>query len=124
MTLLGYALPERIGPGETLEIWLAWWVEVSPPPGSDYHFFSHLVDETEQLRGQHDGVPLPTASWRAGDLMLSRFSIPTPPDLPAGTYSVRIGMYTYPDLQRVPVLDVAGNPAAGFVVLGEGKREE
>jgi hypothetical protein len=27
---------------------------------------------------------------------------------------MRVGMYTYPDLTPVPLLDIAGNPAAHF----------
>ncbi|RME37161.1 MAG: hypothetical protein D6793_04645 [Thermoflexia bacterium] len=118
VALLGYTFPHEAVPGTALEVWLAWWVQAGPPPGSDYHFFVHLLDGEERLRSQHDGVPFPTASWHAGDLVLSRFTVPIPPDLPPGPYTVRFGMYTYPDIQGVPVVDVAGNPMEGAVQLG------
>lgn len=116
--LLGYDLPGEVVPGTPLEVWLAWWVQVGPPPGSDYHFFVHFLDGEGRLRSQHDGVPLPTSSWRAGDLVLSRFTLPIPPDLPAGPYEVRAGLYTYPDIQGVPVVDALGNPMEGSALLG------
>jgi 4-amino-4-deoxy-L-arabinose transferase-like glycosyltransferase len=116
---LGYGMPEMTPAGGTLDVWLAWWVRSLPPPKTSYHFFTHLLDEAGTLRSQHDGVGFPTTSWRAGDLVLSRFSIPVPPDLPPGRYRVWAGLYTHPDVVNVPVLDVAGNPAGDRVALGE-----
>jgi 4-amino-4-deoxy-L-arabinose transferase-like glycosyltransferase len=116
---LGRSVPETATYGETLEVWLAWWVRSPPPPGTRYHFFAHLVNETGALLSQHDGSGFPTASWQAGDLALSRFPIPVPSDLPPGHYSVRAGLYTYPDVVNVSFLDVAGNPAGEQVMLGE-----
>lgn len=118
VVLLGYDLPQTTAPGDTLEVWLAWWVQVGPPLGSDYHFFVHLLDGEGHLRSQHDGVPFPTHSWRAGDLVVSRFAVPIPLDLPAGLYEVRTGLYTYPDIQGIPVVDALGNPVEGAVLLG------
>jgi len=110
-------VPIRVG--SALEVWLAWWVASPPPPGVSYHFFVHLLDEEGRLRSQHDGAGFPTASWRAGDLVLSRFSVPIPEDLSPGRYAVWAGLYSYPDVVNVPVLDVAGNPAADRVALGD-----
>ncbi|HUV90607.1 MAG TPA: glycosyltransferase family 39 protein [Anaerolineae bacterium] len=121
---LGYqvdqAVPDvPIRVGSALEVWLAWWVASPPPPGVSYHFFAHLLDEEGRLRSQHDGAGFPTSSWRAGDLVLSRFSVPIPEDLSPGRYAVWAGLYSYPDVVNVPVLDVAGNPAADMVALGD-----
>jgi hypothetical protein len=110
-------VPIRVG--SALEVWLAWWVASPPPPGVSYHFFVHLLDEEGGLRSQHDGAGFPTSSWRAGDLVLSRFSVPIPEDLSPGRYAVWAGLYSYPDVVNVPVLDVAGNPAADRVALGD-----
>jgi hypothetical protein len=30
---------------------------------------------------------------------------------------MRVGVYTYPDLASVPIMDVAGNPAGDYVEL-------
>jgi hypothetical protein len=116
---LGREVPEAVPPGGGLEVWLAWWVRSAAPPGGDYHFFTHLLDDHGGLRGQYDGVGFPTATWRAGDLVLSRFPISVPADLSPGRYRVVAGLYTYPDVVNVPALDAAGNPTDGRVVLGE-----
>ena len=121
---LGYQMDQTVSVGSALEVWLAWWVASPPPPGMSYHFFAHLLDEEGGLRSQHDGAGFPTASWRAGDLVLSRFSVPVPEDLSPGRYAVWAGLYSYPDVVNVPVLDVAGNPAADRVALGDVAVEE
>ena len=119
VVFLGYEVPHTASVGETLEVWLAWWVRSPPPPGTKYHFFAHLMDEDGMLRGQHDGAGFPASAWSAGDLVLSRFPIPVPADLPPGRCRVFAGQYTYPDVINVPFLDVAGNPAGDRVQLGE-----
>lgn len=118
-TFLAYGLPETVSPGGTLDVWLAWWVRSPPPSGTSYHFFAHLLDEAGMLRGQHDGIGFPTAVWRAGDLVLSRFAITVPAESSPERYQVWAGLYSYPDVINVPVLDVAGNPAGDRVALGE-----
>ncbi len=119
VTFLGRALPSTVRPGETLELWLAWWVEGTPTAGVDVHFFTHLLDEQGALRAQHDGVGFPSAAWRSGDLALQRFTILVPDDMPAGRATVRTGMYSFPDLVGVSVLDTAGNPAGDNLILGD-----
>jgi hypothetical protein len=119
VTFLGYGMADRVPAGETLDVWLAWWVRSLPPHGTRYHFFTHLLDEEGGLRSQHDGIGFPAASWRVGDVVLSRFALPVPSGLSAGWYQVWAGMYTYPDVTNVPILDVAGNPAGDRVALGQ-----
>jgi hypothetical protein len=116
---LGYQVDQAVRAGGVLEAWLAWWVASPPPAGTSYHFFIHLLDAEGRLRSQHDGAGFPTSSWRAGDLVLSRFPVPIPEDLSPGRYTVWAGLYSYPDVVNVPVLDVAGNPAADRVALGD-----
>jgi hypothetical protein len=116
---LGYGMAEKAPAGGTLEVWLAWWVRSPPVHGTSFHFFTHLLDERGTLRSQHDTSGFPTGSWQAGDLVLSRFATPIPSDLPSGRYQVWAGLYAYPDIVNVPILDVAGNPAGDRVLLGE-----
>jgi len=116
---LGYGMAETVPAGGMHEVWLAWWVRSLTSPGADYHFFTHLLDAEGELRSQCDGIGFPATSWRVGDLVLSRFLIPIPPDPSPGRYQVWAGLYTYPDVVNVPALDVAGNPAGDRVALGE-----
>ena len=65
---------------------------------------------------QADGAAFSGYQWRAGDVIISRFLLPptgeTQPPL-----TMRVGMYRFPSLDNVPVLDEAANPAADAVEL-------
>lgn len=52
------------------------------------------------------------------DLVLSRFTIPLPANLEAGSYGLRAGMYSYPDITNVAVVDPQGAPVDEGVNLG------
>jgi hypothetical protein len=118
--LLAYQFGGELQPGGAVEFLLAWWLYASSPPptGTDYHTFAHLVDGEGQRWGQQDLVGFPTSSWRAGDLVLTRFQIESGAEAAPGEYWVNLGMYSYPDVVAAPVLDVAGNPAGDFTVVG------
>jgi hypothetical protein len=111
------ALPAR-ETGGTLSLSLAWWYDSPSAPETNYHSFAHLVDGDGKRWGQHDLSGFATQYWKPGDVVLTRFQIDVPPGIPAGSYWVRLGMYSYPDVVNVPVLDAAGNPASDAVVVG------
>jgi hypothetical protein len=123
--VLAYRFGGDQQPGGVLQLTLAWWLYdgsllprstgLTAERASDYHAFAHLVDGGGQRWGQQDLLSFPSASWRAGDLVLTRFNIQTSPDAPPGEYWVNTGMYSYPGLVAAPMLDVAGNPAADFM---------
>jgi len=102
----------------TLGFSLAWWLNGAPPTETDYHTFAHLVDAAGQRRGQHDLSSFTTTSWMTSDLVVTHFRIETDVQLPSGEYWVHLGMYSYPEIINVPLLDIAGNPVADSVVVG------
>jgi hypothetical protein len=111
-------LPQSAQPGAAVDIWLAWWLRAAPPAGQDYHFYVHLLDAQGQIRAQFDGAPFLTSRWHPMDLVLQRFPLDLPANLPPGEYQIRAGSYSYPDLQPVPVVDPAGAPIDDGVTLG------
>ncbi|MBI3361610.1 MAG: glycosyltransferase family 39 protein [Chloroflexi bacterium] len=113
--ILGYDWRGNAAPGGEIA-WEVWWR--TGQPGADYHFFNHLVDANGARWGQEDGVSFPSNHWREGDRVISFFTLQISPDAPANPYWVRVGIYTYPDLTNVPVLDAAGNPAGDAVRIG------
>ncbi|KPL87826.1 hypothetical protein SE16_09740 [Ardenticatena maritima] len=119
VTFEGYTLRGEARPGNTLEVWLAWRVHQAQPTGVEYHFFVHLLDEGGARHAQHDGTGFPAYAWRVGDLVLSRFVLTLPPDLTPGRYVLWAGMYTYPDVVNVAVVDEAGNAVDAGVWLGD-----
>ena len=83
--------PEEQGLRVTL-----WW-EALAALDRDYTIFVHLVGEDGQLVGTGDGPPLgggfPTRLWHPGDGVTDEHTIPLPPDLPPGIYTVQVGWY-------------------------------
>lgn len=88
---------------ESDPVWTVVWNPGFVPAASDYHFFNQAAN------GQADGVGYPSRYWRDGDVIVSFFELqPTGP--------VRVGMYEFPAVVNVPVLDAAGLPYADGVV--------
>ena len=107
-TFLGYQLDsEPHISGDDLSLTLYWRTE--NPLADDYTIFVQLLDGEGRLVAQHDGQPIhghfPTSHWPPGEVISDRISIPLPADLPPGTYSLIAGMYTWPALARLNVVD-------------------
>jgi 4-amino-4-deoxy-L-arabinose transferase-like glycosyltransferase len=116
---VGYRVDAAPQPGKGFAWWIAWRVARPPPhPRARYHIFNHLLDASGKRWDQRDCFTIPSKDWQSGDLVVQVFHMQLPTDAPVGDYHMRVGMYTYPQLQAQPVLDVAGNPAADYVVLG------
>ncbi|MGD2144258.1 MAG: hypothetical protein PVF54_07255, partial [Anaerolineae bacterium] len=118
VTLLGYEWSGDPLPGGAIRWSLIWRVEGDPPAQVDLHWFNHLVGETGARWGQKDGVGLPTSNWCSADTVFEWFDIDIAPDAPPPPYFVRSGLYTYPDVVNLPLVDAAGNTAGHFVELG------
>lgn len=111
--LLGYSLGTRTyRPGETLRITLFWQPSRTIQP--NLVVFVHILDSQGALVAQHDGVPdegrRPTPFWQPGIVVSDTHSIVLPSDLAPGEYTLSVGMYDWPGLQR---LHVVNGPAAG-----------
>jgi len=104
--------------GTNLEVWLVWWLRDLPPSGIDYHFTVQLLDENGGLSAQDDHVGFPADYWQTGDLVLSHFTISIPAEIEVGSYQLRAGMYSFPDIASVPVVDPQGTPVDDGVTLG------
>jgi len=106
--------------GDSLLITLHW--KAIAPIKRDYSVFTHLIDEGGQLRAQTDGQPgggsLPTHVWQPGETVKDNYAILLPGDLQPGTYTLRVGMYLWPELTRLPVVDAAVPVVDEAVVLG------
>jgi hypothetical protein len=93
--LLGYDVPHRISPGETLRLSLYW--HAAGPVAQDYKVFTHLLAPGDELIAQHDSRPLdgslPTTDWQTGDYVRDEHLLPIDPDTPRGDYILSIGLY-------------------------------
>ena len=118
--LRGYSLSEhRLVPGQSLDLTFYW----SPRgrPMRDYTVFVHLLDDQGQLRGQADSPPkageYPTSVWDAGELIADLHTLLLAPDLPAGEYTLAIGLYDPETGQRVQTVDENGKLTGDLAIV-------
>jgi hypothetical protein len=111
-TQVGHA---RAGQAATVQLCLR--IDQVPAAGSDYHWTNQLFDAGGKRWAQIDSPGYPARYWRAADVIVQQFSLDLPADLPAGTYTLRLGQYTYPDVATIAVLDAAGNPQSDAVEI-------
>lgn len=119
LALKGFELPADVSPGEVIPVSLYWYV--LDKPAADYTVFIHVLNDRGELVTQFDRPPgggtSPTSSWQKGQTLHDTYPLPIPPDITAGVYTVRVGMYTWPALERLPVTQ-EGQPVGDFVILG------
>jgi hypothetical protein len=76
----------------------------TPLDGADYHWFNHVfAGDSDDKIAQTDGQGVHPFAWRAGDRVYQSFKVELPEALPAGPLRLRVGAYTWPDVQTVKV---------------------
>ncbi|MCS6841453.1 MAG: glycosyltransferase family 39 protein [Roseiflexus sp.] len=104
--LLGYDLDaSAVRSSNALTITLEWHAHA--PVGADYFLFIHVLNERAERVAQID-VPLdtgrwPSRMWRPGRFFSTLHRVPLPPDLPAGTYRLAMGIYDPHTFVRLPL---------------------
>jgi len=126
--LVGYTLDTATPPaGGKLDLSVVWKAaSISKVP---YKAFIHLIGPPKAdgnvLYAQLDQQPCadsyPTWWWRPGELVIDRYTLQLPTDIPAGTYSLNIGWYKDPNVDpsgtRLQATDSAGQPLGDSVPL-------
>jgi 4-amino-4-deoxy-L-arabinose transferase-like glycosyltransferase len=97
---------DQIEPGGALRLALEWLTE--QPVEDSYSIYIHLVDSEGTLYAQYDSVPggglLPMTTWEPDQTLVDRVALTLPDDLPAGAYSIRVGVYDPASGLRLPVM--------------------
>ena len=106
---------QRLQPGDWLLLPLVWRADTALQ--TRYKVFLHLLDAQGRLVAQHDSEPggglAPTTAWTPGARVLDRRALILPDQLPQGSYTLIVGLYTGDDPgQRLRVGD------ADHLVLG------
>jgi hypothetical protein len=112
--LLGYAMQQtdQLNVQTFVKVWR------STPAGTDYHWYHHLYAGDARI-GQADVGGVDATNWREGDILLHWVRLPLPANAANATnLRVRMGSYTYPQLQPVMLVDEAGNVVGDGVNLG------
>lgn len=103
LSLLGVKIEGELRANESLWVEYIWhYNEVVP---LSYHFFNHLFYGEADLVAQMDGCGVPTQYWRDDDVLVTRFELRLPASLEPGIYRLLMGVYRWPDLQRVMMRD-------------------
>ncbi len=102
ITLQGY---ETSMNNDSIEVTLFW--EANAALDKDYQVFLHLIDYNGDLVFQRDGGPVdgayPTSQWRVNTTIADRHVIPLSDQLEANSYQMRVGLYSLPDVTRLPI---------------------
>jgi mannosyltransferase len=117
--LIGYTLEsDSVRTGDNVRLTLFW--QATDKITARYTVFTHLVDSTGRPVAQTDSPPLggtaPTDAWQVGAVIIDRYAIALRPDTAPGQYELRVGMYTWPDLTRLPVTS-NDKPSGDYVLL-------
>ncbi len=112
--------PTTAPPGASLQVTVTW--QALTAPEAFYTTFVHLGPADQPPLAQGDSPPLqgfyPTTWWEGGESFMDVYTVALPPDLPAGVYPLRLGLYDTAG-NRLPVT-VAGRPQADTAyVLGQ-----
>lgn len=86
-----------------------WWKLSGPLVAGDYHQFNHLYAAGVEKPIVRD-VPLSSQAWQEGDNLITWVDFERPSA--EGPFWVEVGMYTWPQIQRVPVLNRKEDPLA------------
>jgi hypothetical protein len=82
--------------------------------------FVHLRTADGSLLAQADHQPLdgrfPTSYWLPGQVVTDTLVLSPVPDAQAGPLTLGLGMYRWPSLERLDVVDASGSPQADNVI--------
>jgi hypothetical protein len=96
-----------------------YWESLDDRPDIDATIFVHVVNGSDEIVAQQDARPwagqYPTFIWDRGEIVQTDYVLDIG-DADLNDLSVRVGMYTFPDLARLPVMQ-DGN-AGDVVELG------
>lgn len=93
--LVGYdGLATAVAPGDTVQL-VTWWRLGQAQPG--LRLFTHITQPDGTPFAQADGLGAPSELWVGGDWLLQLHEVVVPLGTAAGTYPVRIGLYTCVD---------------------------
>jgi hypothetical protein len=121
--LVGYTLVGQDNtPGGGVHLTLYW--QATAPVPIAYSVFTQVIDRGDAYKaGQRDGEPgcnlFPTDTWRPGDIIADRYSIPLAGDARPGTYALLIGMYDREADVRLPITTPDGTPVGDSLGIDE-----
>lgn len=97
--------------GNRLQL-ITWWHIIGPVDGRRYHQFNHLYTMTDEVPFQVRDAPAASEAWQVGNTLITWATFE--PEVP-GPYWAQVGMYSWPEIERVPLAGATGgNPPTGI----------
>ncbi len=120
--LTGVDEQTRAAPGSRVPVTLRW--QSQGPSPRDLTVFLHVRDAQGNIVAQDDSMPTwfgvqPTTQWQPDQTVLGAHSVPLPANLQPGVYDLVAGWYYWETLERLALLDDAGQPIDDGVVIGK-----
>jgi uncharacterized membrane protein len=120
--LTGVNEQTRAAPGARVPITLRW--QSQGPSPRDLTVFLHVRDAQGNIVAQDDSMPTwfgvqPTTQWQPGQTVLGAHSVSLPANLRPGVYDLVAGWYYWETLERLALLDDAGQPVGDGVSIGK-----
>jgi 4-amino-4-deoxy-L-arabinose transferase-like glycosyltransferase len=105
--VIGYEIkPERPKPGGELVVNVHWLALAAMP--KVYTSFLHLVGPDGRLITQDDHELgrgfYRTLYWQPGEVVREKYTLALPKEISTGEYTLRVGVYDFPSLERLAVL--------------------
>lgn len=120
LLLYGYDLPQQAQAGQSLNVSFNWRKKARV--NDDLSQFVHLISPNAppvSFDKQPFAGKFPVTDWPLNTPLEDRWSETLPADMADGDYKVYTGLYTFPSLARLPVLDLDGQTVTdGEVLLG------
>jgi hypothetical protein len=96
--LTGFALPDApVAPGSIAPLTLFWRADAALD--QRFKVFVHVLDAEGRLVAQTDREPVgglkPTDRWGPGEVVIDRYGVSLPGDIPPGAYTVTAGLYDF-----------------------------
>jgi hypothetical protein len=105
-------------PDDSLDVRLYW--QTAQPISESYTLFVHLTDASGKLVAQQDAVPFdgqfPTWAWPPGQTVVTAHHLTLAADA-GGPYTLTVGMYRYPSLERLPATQDGAPQPDGLLML-------
>jgi hypothetical protein len=97
--------PSSIGAGDAVSVALVW--QALHVPVADYTVFVHVRDASGHIVAQADSPPqagaYPTSFWDVAETIVDDHALRLPDDLPAGDYTVVVGLYRLDTGERLSI---------------------
>ena len=110
--------PSPVSPGDDMAVTLFW--KAVAQPTTDYTVFVQLIGPDGLVWAQKDNQPqaggYPTSRWDLQNTVVDRYNLVLKPDIPAGIYTLMIGMYDLETGQRLSVSDSSAQPVPGDAI--------